>query len=52
MYTKPSPATTVKGFIQNVNLKRHIRTHSGEKPYKCNQYTKGFIQNVNLLKAY
>ena len=40
----------VKCFLQNLHLKRRIRTYTGEKLYECNQYTKCFIQNVNLKK--
>jgi KRAB domain-containing zinc finger protein len=37
-----------KGFGQNQNLQRHIRTHTGDKPYKCDLCDKGFYQNRHL----
>jgi KRAB and SCAN domain-containing zinc finger protein len=26
-----------KGFSYNSNLQKHIRTHTGDKPYKCDK---------------
>ena len=36
-----------KGFSQNGSLQKHIRIHTGDKPYKCG---KVFSQNGNLQK--
>jgi uncharacterized Zn-finger protein len=35
-------------FSQNGTLQNHIRTHNGDKPYKCNVCGKVFSQNGTL----
>ena len=37
-----------KGFTQVSHLKDHSCTHSGEKPYKCDECGKGFAQLSHL----
>jgi uncharacterized Zn-finger protein len=37
-------------FSENCNLQRHIRKHTGDKPYKCNVCGKAFSETGNLQR--
>jgi KRAB domain-containing zinc finger protein len=37
-----------EAFSLNHHLQTHIRTHTGNKPYKCDICGKGFSRNSNL----
>jgi uncharacterized Zn-finger protein len=43
----PYPNCT-KQYSSNIRLNVHIRTHTGEKPYKCKICFKSFNENGNL----
>ena len=39
-----------KRFLTTTDLKRHVRTHTGEQPYPCPHCPKRFSQSQNLKK--
>lgn len=40
----------LRQFKEARKLKSHLTTHSGDRPFKCNQCPKGFTYRYGLLR--
>ena len=49
-YFKCPQAGCKKHFISPAHLERHIRSHTGEKPFCCDICKRRFSQNSNMMK--
>ncbi|GIX80838.1 hypothetical protein CEXT_265181 [Caerostris extrusa] len=46
----PAPSMTVpKRFIRNSDLNRHLKIHSGQKPFQCRVCSKSFFRSYYLI---